>query len=106
MIRAVQRFALELLRSPLYNGGHAETWERVARACTFEELLLGLGHCAGYAPSWRIADALANAAKTFAALLRAPAPIDVGRCVTAYRAELVVLLALDRRGNGHQATFR
>ena len=117
MIRAVQTFALELLRSPLYNGGHAETWERVARACTFEELLLGLGHCAGYAecarimspwdsPSWRIADALANAAKTFAALLRAPAPIDVGRCVTAYRAELAALLALDGRGNGHQAMFR
>jgi len=116
-IRAVQTFALELLRSPLYKGGHAEAWERVARAGTFEELLLGLGHSAGYAecarimcpwdsPSWRIADALANAANTFAALLRAPAPIDVGRCVTAYRAELVALLALDRRGNGHQAMFR
>jgi hypothetical protein len=49
MIPAVQTFALELLRSPSYNGGHAETWERVARACTFEELLLGLGHCAGSA---------------------------------------------------------
>ncbi len=102
-IRAVQLFAAEMLRTPLYDCGHADSWARVARATTFEELLLALGHSAGYAecaqiacpwdsPSWRIADALANAAKTFAALLRAPTPIDVGRCITTYRAELLALL--------------
>lgn len=112
-IRAVQLFALELLRIPLYDCGHAEGWERVARASTFEELLLGLGYSAGYAecaridcpwdsPRWRIADALANAAKTFAALLRAPRPIDIGRCITVYRAELLALLAVDRRGSDRQ----
>jgi len=106
-IRAVQLFAVELLREPLYRCGHAEAWERVARATMFEELLVALGYSAGYAecariacpwdsPSWRIADALGNAAKTFAALLRAPTPIDVGRCITTYRAELLALLAADR----------
>jgi hypothetical protein len=116
-IRAVQMFAAELVRTPLYECGHADGWERVARATTFEELLLGLGYSAGYAgcarvacpwdsPSWRIADALENAAKTFAALLRAPMPIDVSRCVATYRAELLALLALDRRGNDRKALTR
>ena len=116
-IRAVQLFAIELLGMPLYDCGHADGWQRVARATTFEELLLGLGYSAGYAecaridcpwdsPHWRVADALANAAKTFAALLRAPTPIDISRCVTVYRAELLALLALDRRGSGRRAATR
>jgi hypothetical protein len=113
-IRAVQTFALELLRSPLHHSGHADGWQRVARATTFEELLLGLGYAAGYAAcaritssagstTWRIADALDNAAKTFAALLRAHTPIDVTRCVRAYRAELFALLALEARGKDARA---
>ena len=114
-IRAVQMFAAELLRTPLYHCGHADSWARVARATAFEELLLALGHCAGYAecaritcpwdsPSWRIADALDNAAKTFAVLLRAPAPIDVRRCITTYRAELLALLAQGGRGPDGRAS--
>ena len=113
-IRAVQLFAAEMLRTPLYHCGHADSWARVARATTFEELLLALGHSAGYAectriacpwdsPSWRIADSLDNAAKTFAALLRAPTPIDVRRCITTFRAELLALLAQDA-GPGSRRT--
>ena len=108
MIRSIQRFATELTRTPLYDCGHAVTWELVERAGTTEDLLVALGHCAGYADcariacawgsrAWRIADTLSVAAKTFAVAMRTLEPTDLDRCVASYRAELHGLLGADAR---------
>jgi hypothetical protein len=102
--RDVRVFAAEVTRAALDGAVYPELWGRVARAASIEELVGALGYCAGAAECarrtlpanstpWRVADLLANAAHTFAAVLRAPVPVAVDRCVAAFRAELHAYVA-------------
>jgi hypothetical protein len=106
----VRVFAVEVTRATLGGAVHPELWGRVARATTIEELVGALGYCAGAtecarltlpanSTPWRVADLLANAAHTFAAVLRAPVPVAVDRCVAAFRAELHTYGASEARAS-------
>jgi hypothetical protein len=104
---AIRAFAYAQTRSPLYDCGHADAWSGVARAETVDDLLCALAYCRGYAdcarlacewlsPSWQIASTLAQAAVTFATVLRRTIIVDAERVADTYRRELVEWLRLTR----------
>lgn len=109
-IHAIRTFAESLVRTPLYDCGHADPWSMVAKGDA-RDMVRMLAYAHGYAdacrlaceymtPAWQIAQLLGIAAGTFATVIEqvydGESPRDCVRLAATYTAELTALLEAKR----------